>query len=184
MDCGFISKICRGFSPKGQGTARAAGQAGHVTAREWRVHGPRGGPRGRGVVHRSTVDRGGRAGGGAMAAPAELTTAGREGSASREKRTGGRCPRRRTRGARWTRRGTAKTRGPRVGTAPCRRRNYGERAWAHGSDRDERKKFGGFLTTVRSSGGGPRRLGRDCRRNRWRRAPSHDGGRDFGGSAT
>ena len=138
MDCGFISQKLRGFSAKGKGTVRATGQVGHVAAQDWRVHGLRGGPRGRGVVHRSTVDRGGGAGGGAMAASAELTTVAREGSASRAKRTGGPCASRRTRGARWPRRGTAETRRPRGGTAPCRRRNYGEHVRA--AERGERER--------------------------------------------
>ena len=113
------------FSAKGQGAARAAGQADHMAARDWWVHGG-GVDRGGTVpVHRSLVDRGrvggvraaklGQAVAGARAGSCELAVAALRGVGRRTKGTGGLRVVRRGRCARRPRQGKARAKGPHGG---------------------------------------------------------------------
>ena len=169
MDCGLIYKICRGLFAKMSGSTGCGRLTGHVSRRDraglrrglWTGCGGAGPP-----VHRGPGSRAGLAHGGgvvrscgAMAAVLWLAVAALRGTRGRAEGTGVQRGSRRGRCARRLRvRGPGRKRSTRRGgsaAVAC----SGEVAHVTERERTSEKGTGGFLTSTRSSGGGPR-----CRR--------------------
>jgi hypothetical protein len=122
----------------------------------------------------------GARGGGAMAATLRLALTALRGTGGHVEGMGGMRTPGRARCARQRGSGVAVEAGARGGAAQRRRRNYGEGAHATERERANGRSTDGFLTSTRSSGGGPR-CRRRCGSGDRRRRGVRDGG-GYGGS--
>jgi len=148
-----------------------ASPAGHVAARDWRVHGGPGAGRGapvhgglgwgraRGAGGLANRGGTGRVGGGAMADAGEVAASTLRGTARRSEGTGGMSEAWRVQCARCLCERGARVRWPRGGGGSAATSSSGDAVRAKGRDREGGRSSGGFLTSTRSSGIGFRHPG-------------------------